>query len=542
MKLPDGITLSLAVAGALASSGRVAFAQCPDGTPPPCRAAAARVTPSVNSIAVLPFASRSPDTTDAFIAEGMTDEVGNQLTKLARLQVKARGIVASQWRRAADPLSVARALGVAWLLDGNVRRAGGQVVVNVELVRGTTGAQVWSSRFVRRDTDLFGTQTEVAESVAVLVGGRLTPGERAVLAKRPTRNNRAYTLYLLGNSLLARRSQDEVRRALTAYTEAVKLDPAFVAGWAGVSLARSVQYSWAAWSDDVPKDSLLVLAGVSATRAVALDSSSAEAWLAAGNVAFLKGELGAAHAAYERSLARDSLNAETWHFYGVMYGYDEENSLGLGTVATSLFRRALALDPTRRNTLRHLAVATRVQGQFAAAEALLDTALVLGPWGPGFSDRSFVRLRRGNVPGAIADLAELSKLDGIHRPSESVFSGIVAGDSAPARTQLAKLQAAAPTRPQLYISVALISALLGSRDEALSALESVKAWTNPNEPRCARNVTCSPSLATWRMMQDPAFAFLRGDARFERIWADVRPKVPWLRDGTRGTDLHRLAP
>ena len=531
MKLPDGITLSLAVAGALASSGRGALAQCPDGTPPPCRAAAARLTPSLNSIAVLPFASRSPDTTDAFIAEGMTDEVGNQLTKLARLQVKARGIVASQWRRAADPLGVARALGVAWVLDGNVRRAGGQLVVNVELVRGTTGEQVWSSRFVRHDTDLFGAQTEVAESVAVLVGGRLTPGERAVLAKRPTRNNRAYTLYLLGNSLLARRSQDEVRRALTAYTEAVKLDPAFVAGWAGVSLARSVQYSWAAWVDDVPKDSLLALASVAASRAVALDSSSAEAWLAAGNVAFLKGELGRAHAAFERSLARDSLNAETWHMYGVMYGYEEEASLGLGTVAMSLFRRALALDPTRRNTLRQLAVATAFQGQLAAAEALLDTAIAFGPWPPGFSDRSFVRLRRGNVPGAIADFAELSKLDGIHRPPESVLSGIVAGDSAPARALLAKLRAPVPNGPPPFGGIAFISALLGSRDEALSALESLKGWTNPNEPRCAPNVTCSPSLATWRVMQDPAFAFLRGDPRFERIWEAVRPKLPWRRDG-----------
>ena len=143
-------------------------------------------------------------------------------------------------------------------------------------------------------------------------------------------------------------------------------------------------------------------------------------------------------------------------------------------------------------------------------------------------------------PGQRRDIGDGAERDVMQHAQKIRFRHF--GGPEPARTQLAKLQAAAPTRPQLYISVALISALLGSRDEALSALESVKAWTNPNEPRCARNVTCSPSLATWRMMQDPAFAFLRGDARFERIWADVRPKVPWLRDGTRGTDLHRLAP
>jgi adenylate cyclase len=283
----------------------------------------------------------------------MTEEVGNQLTKLnqltqlRRLELKARGVVAAQWQRNPEPMAVARALGVAWFLHGNVRHAAGQLVINVELVRATSGEQVWSSRFLRRDTDLFLAQTEVAESVAVIVSGRLTPGEKAVLTRRPTRNNEAYRLYLFGNSLLARRTEVEVRRALAAYTEAVKLDPRFAAAWARIGIARGIQYSWA-WNEGFPRDSTRSLARVAAAKAVELDSSSAEAWFAAAQAASLSGDLWVAQAGYERSLALDSLNAEAWHSYGMKYGC--ENGFCMPVQATPLFRRAVALDPTLRNT------------------------------------------------------------------------------------------------------------------------------------------------------------------------------------------------
>ena len=85
-------------------------AQCPDGAPPPCRTAsiATRAAPPAPlSIAVLPFESRSPDSTDAYLADGMTEEIGNRLTRVNRLQVKARGLVGAQWRRTPEPFAAA---------------------------------------------------------------------------------------------------------------------------------------------------------------------------------------------------------------------------------------------------------------------------------------------------------------------------------------------------------------------------------------------------------------------------------------------------
>ena len=174
------------------ASARLAAAQCPDGTPPPCGPQPGRaLAPHPNSIAVLPFGNRSPDTADVYLAEGMTEEVSSHLTRLSRLQVKARSLVLAQWRRTPDPFGAARQLNVAWFVTGTVRHAAPQLLVSVELVRPATGEQVWAKRFARSDGDLFAAQAEVAESIAVVVGGRLTPGDRVVLARRPTRNNEA---------------------------------------------------------------------------------------------------------------------------------------------------------------------------------------------------------------------------------------------------------------------------------------------------------------------------------------------------------------
>ena len=337
-----GLMVALAAATLLAAGP--ALAQCPDGTPPPCGGAAAPARPSPRSIAVLPFANRSPDSADVYLAEGMTDEVGSHLTQVSRLQVKARGVVAAAWQRNPDPLGAARALRVAWYVHGTVRHVPPQLLVSIELVRPATGEEVWAKRFARSDADVFAAQAEVAESVAVVVGGRLSPGERTVLARRPTRDNEAYRLYLFGNALLSRRTQRDVRRAVDAYTEAVRLDPRFAAAWARLGMARTIQYSWS-WRESLPRDSLLAIAFAAAQHAVTLDSMSSEAWLALGAASSNAGDLGNAATSYGRSLGLDSLNPEALHFAGIGYAVDGDYCLDIPEAAAPLLRRALALDP-----------------------------------------------------------------------------------------------------------------------------------------------------------------------------------------------------
>ena len=513
-----GLLLTLVAAGP-------ALAQCPDGTPPPC--GPRQTPPSPYSIAVLPFANRSPDTADVYLAEGITDEVGSHLTQVSRLQVKARGVVAATWQRNPDPLGAARALRVAWYVHGTVRHAAPQLLVTVELVRQATGEEVWAKRFARSDADVFAAQAEVAESVAVVVGGRLSPGERAVLARRPTRNNEAYRLYLLGNSLLSRRTQLEVRRAVDAYTEAVRLDPSFAAAWARLGLARAIQFSWTGWTESVPRDSLLAFAFAAAHRAVSLDSLSGEAWLALGFASAEAGDLDTAMTRYERSLHLDSLNAEAFHLLGVLHASDDDFALDIYEAAAPWFRRALALDRSLRNSWRMLALSTLHTGRLAEVEALLDTALEFGPWSTALANRSYVRFLRGNAVGMLADLTEAERLYGRH-PVQRALYAVLLGDSAPARAVLTELRAQADSGQQVLALLAEFEMTLGHHPETLAALERLRATPVANEPRCAPATRCSVSLRTWQELHDPIFAPLRGDPRFQRLWAETRPVVPWL--------------
>jgi TolB-like protein/tetratricopeptide (TPR) repeat protein len=501
--------------------------QCPDGTPPPC--GARPVPPSPHSIAVLPFGNRSPDTADVYLAEGMTEEVGSHLTQLGRLQVKARGVVAAAWQRNPDPLGAARRLNVAWYVHGTVRHVAPQLLVSVELVRPATGEQVWAKRFARPDGDLFAVQAEVAESVAVMVSGRLSPGERAVLVRRPTRNNEAYRLYLNGRTLVARRTPPEIQAGIEAYTRALRLDDRFAAAWARVSIARSLQVDWGS-AEGFSVDSILALAQAAAARALALDSGLSESWLAQGNWALNREEYGLAHDALTRSLRLDSLDADAFHIFGALY-----LSLTIPDEGVPFYRRALELNPDLRSTWNGLAQMRRVQGRLAEAEVLEDTALSRGPWAFGFYARGWMRFYRGNGVGALADLAEaLARRADLGPPFQSGLEvqrslfPIAAGDSAPARAALTRWLAQADSGRPNYGQLASFNMALGFREEAVTALQRLRSQPEPRPARCSPTSACSASLRTWRALHDPIFAPLRGDPRFQRLWEETRPRVPWL--------------
>ncbi len=496
-------------------------AQCPDGTPPPCGPRPA--PPAPTSVAVLPFQNRSPDSTDAYLAEAMTEEVGNRLTQLGRLHVKARGLVDAQWRRTPDPFDAARRLNVAWFVHGNVRHAGSQLFVNVELVRIATGEETWAKRFPRLAADVFAVQAEVAESVAVVVGGRLSPIERAMIARRPTRDNEAYRLYVLGNALLRRRTGGEVEQAVAAYTQAVGRDPGYAAAWAALASARAVQYAWGSRAPST--DSLLVLGHDAAERALALDSASAEAWGAAAIVSVWEGDFGRAHTTCGLALHLDSLNADINHWCAELYG---DGGLVDGRAAEPLYRRALALNPDLRNTWRQLAKAIRAEGRLAESEGLLDTALTIAPWAPALRDRAYSRYLRGNGIGALQDLDEAERLSGTTPGNARILYAIALGDSAAARADLAQLRASADSsRPPVQQSLARLYSALGMRAEALAALQYHRALANPREPRCTATTTCSVNLRTWLLLHDPIFAPLHGEPRFVHLMEETRPRVPW---------------
>src|SRR3989475_8825587 len=214
-------------------------AQCPDGPPPPCRAAHAGPgrTPEVapNSVAVLYFDHLSADAGDAFLAEGLTEEITSRLGGVQRLQIKRPSRDAARRLRDTVPdylVAVGRVLRVRYLVEGSVRRAGARVRVSVRLVKAANGFRIWGEDYDRATSDMLALQEAIAREVATGIAGRLVPAERAALAARPTRNPDAFERFLRGNYYLTQRTPSSMARAIEEYQAAVKLDPEFTSALA----------------------------------------------------------------------------------------------------------------------------------------------------------------------------------------------------------------------------------------------------------------------------------------------------------------------
>jgi TolB-like protein/Tfp pilus assembly protein PilF len=493
-----------------------------------------------NSIAILPFVNRSPDSADAYLADALPEQIVGRLARVNGLVVKSHTVVLAQWRRTPDPVATAHALRVQWFVTGSLRRAGRKLTVSAELVRAASGDGVWAAPFRREDDDLAAVEEQVAESVAVGIVGRLAPDQLSALRVQATRNTEAYRLYLYGRALLGRRTPAEINAAVRALTEAVGLDPNFAGAWGRLGMARAIQVDWG--NEEGLADGLLLDRARGAwARALQLDSANAEGWTARGVWASSSGDFAQAQDAFTRAVRLDSLSAETYHLFGVLYGVD---NLDLPDVAAPLFARAVTIDPDLRNSWRHLALLRAHQGRLADAEALIDTALTRGAWALGSSERSIIRFARGNAAGALRDLADWERDVSSMPPGRfgnagpsalglgvaqwrSLFA-IAAGDSAGALDVLVSL-AARDQRRALGADrrLAVVYALLGRRDSAMSAVERIRAAPPADGPRCGPS-PCSMDLELWRFLHEPLLASLRDDPRFVRLLEETRPHVPWV--------------
>lgn len=507
-------------------------AQCPDGSPPPCGSAARPASRAMpvqrGSIAVLPFANRSADTADAYLAEELPEQISGRLSRIAQLHVTSATAVAAQWRRTPDALGAARALRVEWLVTGSLRRVAQQVSANVELVRTATGEQGWSSLFRRTDGDIAAIETMVAESVAVAVGGQLVPTQAAALRRSTSRNPEAYRLYLFARSLTVRRTLADLDAASQALERAVQLDPGFASAWARLSIVRGLQTQYGT-AQPLGHDSLMARAHVAASRALAIDSTDAEAWLALGLWNALVPNPGEAWRGLTRAEQLDSLDGDTEHAIGYLYSND---ILGLPDAGEPYFRRALQLNPDLRNSWRQLGLTYWLRRRPAEAVAAFDSALSRGRWLVGLADRALVRYAAGDVRGALADQAAadsigkvpLGGIDAVPVDVRLLLYALAEGDSAPAKQALATPAAT----PAQLANRAILAGALHQPEVALAALRDLRALPDSSEPLCAPRTPCSTSLRTWRLTNVPLFGALQSDPRFKQLREETRPRVPWL--------------
>jgi len=188
--------------------------------------------PDKPSIAVLPFANLSDDKDQEYFADGMTDDLITDLSKISGLDVIARNSVFTYKGKNVKVQEVARDLNVSHVLEGSVRRAGGKIRINAQLIDAATGAHLWAETFDRDYQDIFALQDEVTSKITQALKINLTAIEQAKLATRSTDNIEAYELFLKGREAYFSFENAAMPKALEYYAQAVELDPTYADAYA----------------------------------------------------------------------------------------------------------------------------------------------------------------------------------------------------------------------------------------------------------------------------------------------------------------------
>jgi adenylate cyclase len=339
----------------------------PASAPAPL-ASAAPVLATVDkpSLAVMPFANLSADPDQAYFADGMREEIIGALARYRTIFVAASGATAAFQGKAVSPQEVGRALGVRYVLDGSVRKAGARVRISVKLADAETGAQLWSDRFEDELDDVFALQDKVALSVAgvVLPHIRLSEGQR--LARRPTDNLNSYDLYLRAWPLYRTVSKPGVTQALMLIERALELDPDFDEAM-GLGAACCGMLIMSGWAEDPEAVRARCRDLVERTLRGGCDDEVVLGNLAVGLSTGLR-ERERALPLLQRALAQNPSYAVNWLNSGLMHMLAGDLETALQHLAT-----AARLDPiTLANSVRNsTAQAYFLQGRYQEALAQL---------------------------------------------------------------------------------------------------------------------------------------------------------------------------
>src|SRR5437867_12069146 len=191
--------------------------------------------PDKPSIAVLPFTNMSGDPEQEYFSDGITEDLITDLSKLSGLFVIARNSVFTYKGRAVDVGEVSRRLGVRYLVEGSVRKAGNRVRINAQLVNATTGGHLWAERYDRELQDIFALQDEVTQKIVFALKVMLTPDEQVRFRQAPTNNLDAYDSFLRGQAYFWRFTGEANTQARQMFERAIELDPQYAGAYAILS-------------------------------------------------------------------------------------------------------------------------------------------------------------------------------------------------------------------------------------------------------------------------------------------------------------------
>ncbi|MEZ5832538.1 MAG: winged helix-turn-helix domain-containing protein [Dongiaceae bacterium] len=327
--------------------------------------------PDKPSIAVLPFENLSGDPAQEYFADGMVEDIITALSRMRWLFVIARNSSFAYKGRAVDVRQVGRELGVRYVLEGSVRKAGNRVRIAGQLIDASTGANMWADRFEGQLEDIFDLQDQVTASVVGAIAPKLEQAEIERAKRKPTENLDAYDHFLRGMACVHRWTREANAEALRHFARAIQLDPDFAAAY-GMAARCYAQRKGSGWTVDRPNET--AEAGRLARRAATLGRDDAVALSTAGMaLAFVVGDLDGGATLIARARVLDPNSASAWQFSGWVQVW-----LGKPEVAIEHVAHAMRLSPSDPHVFNMQAAAASAHffaGRCAEASSWAEAAV-----------------------------------------------------------------------------------------------------------------------------------------------------------------------
>jgi adenylate cyclase len=445
---------------------------------PPAKTTEARVSERDVSICVLPFQNMSGDAEQEYFSDGISEDITTDLSKVSALEVIARNTAFTFKGQSVNGCQVAKELGVTHVLEGSVRKVGGKVRINAQLIDGRTGGHAWAERYDRDLTDIFTIQDEISKAIVAALKLKLLPEEKKAIEQRLTNNVEAYNLYLLARQYWVTGNHGDPRReerVMRICSRAVEIDPYYADAWALLALAQcNLRYQFAREVDD---------GFAAAHSALAIDPTIAEAHLPM----------------FKRLQERRQFDAAA---------AEMEAAIRLGPESWSVNKEAGRFYLMRRDVVaatRHYEKAVEIMDTDFHAWAMLSSCYqALGKSGK----------RRESAQKMVSEAQRAVQQD----PSNGAALGILAGgyallgETEKTREWIDRALLIDPDNLNMrYNFACVLAGHLGDTDAAIRMLQSTLAVAGEYQVRIAES--------------DTDFDCIRDDPRFEKVLKEAKKRL-----------------
>jgi adenylate cyclase len=428
------------------------------------------------SIAVLPFINMSGDPEQEYFSDGIAEDIITDLSKISNLFVVGRNTSFTYKGMSLQLQKVASDLGVKFLLEGSVRKAGQKVRVTAQLIDGSSGGHLWADRYDRDLTDIFAIQDDITKSIVDQLKIRLLHGEKQAIGQAPTENVEAYTYYLRGRQYFHNSTKWFLGLSRQMFSRAIELDPMYARAYAGLAIAEARLASW--FGEPIQYDEIMANAG----KALALAPELVEAHAAQGEALNAMGRRGEAEAAFQRALEFDPNHFE----------------------ANLFFARFLMRWNEMERSIPYQLRATELQPEDYQAPIQLEQALRAA--GRAEEGASYARLGLKRAEEALRKHPESS------RPAQ-LGAAVLAtlGEAGEAKRWLERALAIDPDDPHIRYNAACMWAQIGDLDRAY---ENLDQWATHS----------GLENRDW-MLHDPDLDAIRSDPRYPELLETLNARI-----------------